>query len=79
MTDSIGTSCDIFNGTEVARTFSTSFPHLRGGLGLYNGQPTTVGNQQELSTFGRTETLTSKGWSLLLNHPKSVNFEEKSS
>jgi len=65
--------CDIFDGSNVVTTFSTTYPHNYGGLGYYNGQPTTVGSQSQLSDeHGKVETLSQNGWTSLADHPRNV-------
>jgi hypothetical protein len=61
-------SCEIFNGTSaVLSPFSTNWTHVYGGLGLYSGQPTTVGCSNE--EHNKTETLSPSGWTALSDHP----------
>jgi hypothetical protein len=63
-------ACAFFNGSAVSKTHSSNYPHLRGGLAYYNGQPTTVGHQCGFFEEGKVETLSPNGWSSLANHPK---------
>jgi len=65
-------SCVIFNGSSVVSTYSTSYRHRRGGLGLYNGQPITVGSH---FSDGRrkVETLSSIGWTSLADSKMNYN------
>ena len=53
-------SCDVFTGSTVISTCSTSYSHKDGGLGFYNGQPITVGSVID-DGFRRVETLSSSG------------------
>jgi len=63
-------SCEIFDGTEVRYTSSSSYSHAVGGLGLYKGQPTTIGCWSNKHRF--TETLTPSGWNALQDHPNKM-------
>jgi len=56
-------NCDVFDGSTVVETFSSSYPHRFGGLGFYNNQPTTVGDDVEGA--GKVETLGPNGWTRL--------------
>ena len=62
-------SCELFDGEKLSRTFSTSYTHQLGKLGLYKGNPTTVGSS-ESDGFRKVETLSVDGWTLLADHPK---------
>ena len=62
-------SCDIFDGSSVATTDSTTFPHVGGELGFYNGQPTTVGSYDQNGAY-KVETLGVNGWTSLADFPK---------
>ena len=61
--------CEVFDGSNVASTFSSTYSHRAGGLGFYNGQPTTVGDWQDAGR-GKVETLTETGWEAVTDHPK---------
>ncbi|CBY13541.1 unnamed protein product [Oikopleura dioica] len=63
--------CDIFDGSNVVTTFSTTYPHNFGGLGYYNGQPTTVGSGVS-DAYRKVETLSQNGWTSLADHPINV-------
>ena len=63
------TNCNIFDGSGVVKTHSSYFTHLNGGLGYYNGQPTTVGSKYE-DGYRKVETLAQDGWISLHDHPK---------
>ncbi|CBY33468.1 unnamed protein product [Oikopleura dioica] len=63
--------CDIFDGSNVVTTFSTTYPHNYGGLGYYNGQPTTVGGDNT-DAYRKVETLSQNGWTSLADHPRNV-------
>jgi len=66
-----GKSCALFDGTTIMSSFSTNYPHYAGSLGLYEGNPTTVGSLYS-DGFRKVETLTSSGWSLLPDHPQNI-------
>merc|ERR1712127_1410 len=57
-------NCDVFDGSTVVETFSSSYPHRYVGLGFYNNQPTTVGNVNAEGA-GKVETLGPNGWTSL--------------
>ena len=63
------THCDVFSGTNHSTTFSTTYWHPYGGLGYYNGQPTTVGSNI-LNGYRKVETLGPLGWTDLTDHPR---------
>ncbi|CBY36827.1 unnamed protein product [Oikopleura dioica] len=63
--------CDAFDGSIVTPSHKTTYPHLYGCLGLYNGQPTTVGGSN-VDYTGKVETLGQDGWTSLSDCP--VNF-----
>ncbi|CBY13089.1 unnamed protein product [Oikopleura dioica] len=65
--------CDIFDGSTVVTTFTTTYSHRNGGLGYYNGQPTTVGSSSQ-NGFGKVETLSQNGWTSLADHPMQVFY-----
>jgi len=52
-------NCEVFDGSTVVETFSSSYPHRYGGLGFYNNRPTTVGGEE---LAGKVETLGPNGW-----------------
>ena len=65
--------CEVFDGYEAMKTFSTSATHELGGLGMYKSQPTTVGCYENAvggCSHKRSETLTSNGWRALADHPE---------
>ena len=62
-------SCEIFDGSKSTRSFSTTFTHESGGLGLYKNQPATVGCY---SDHKDAETLQFSGWSEIPDQPESV-------
>jgi len=62
--------CDLFTGTNIVSTHSTTYSHRFGHLGSYNGQPTTVGSYNS-DGYRKTETLTSTGWQSLADHPRN--------
>ena len=66
-------SCDIFNGTAVVRTHSTTFPHDNGGLGFYNGNPTTVSSYEKTGRKIVETLFFETGWIRLADHPKSFD------
>jgi hypothetical protein len=57
-------NCDVFDGSTVVTTFSTSYAHKNVGIGYYNNQPTTVGNDFAEGA-GKVETLGPNGWTSL--------------
>jgi len=69
------TNCNIFDGSGVVKTHSSYFTHLNGGLGYYNGQPTTVGSKYE-DGYRKVETLAQDGWISLDDHPKNLRGHE---
>lgn len=60
--------CDVFTGSSVDSTHSTSYRHRYAGLGFYNGQPTTVGSYYS-DGYRKVETLSSTGWMSLADSP----------
>jgi len=63
-----GDSCELFDGENSVPTFSTAVNHEYGGLGMYRGQPTTVGafgTHPDYLSNGKAETLTGSGWTAL--------------
>lgn len=62
--------CDLFNGTSVVSTHSTTYSHSHGQLGFYNGQATTVGSYNS-DGYRKTETKTTTGWQGLADHPRN--------
>jgi len=79
-TETKGTLCDSFDGTAVASTFSTAYPHIGGSLGIYKGQPTTVSGNSEDSEHShhvkhqKVETLSTTGWTSLADLPRYSRF-----
>jgi len=63
-------SCEVFTGSSVFSTYSTSYRHFQGGLGFYNGQPITVGGIHP-DGHRKIETLSSTGWTSLADSPKN--------
>jgi len=72
-TSSPWTYCDEFDGsTNLAMaTFSSTFSHRQGGLGYFNGYPTSVGSY-EADGNRKTETLREDGWYTLPDHPENT-------
>ncbi|CBY15735.1 unnamed protein product [Oikopleura dioica] len=64
-------SCETFDGTTAVTTFSATWTHDHGGLGIYQNQPATVGCSN--ARHKRAETLSSTGWSTLPDFPKRIN------
>jgi len=62
-------SCEIFDGSKSTATFSATFTHESGGLGLYKNRPVTVGCY---SDHTNAETLQLAGWSAIPDQPESV-------
>ena len=60
-------SCETFDGTTAATTFSATWTHVHGGLGMYRNQPATVGCFT--AKHIKAETLSSTGWSDLPDFP----------
>jgi len=60
--------CDVFDGTTSVPGFNSTYGHLYAGLGLYNGQPTTVGSSNE-DGYRKVETLGPNGWTDLPDSP----------
>jgi hypothetical protein len=56
--------CDVFDGSTAVSTFSSRYPHRAGGLGYYNGNPTTVGSGSSDEPH-KVETLKIDGWTSL--------------
>ena len=79
----IARQCEVFDLFTSASTHSTSFKHYGGKLGLYNGQPTTVGSQVEpqdwenRNDWKKVETLTSSGWMALTDFPRYFRSQSK--
>ncbi|CBY15163.1 unnamed protein product [Oikopleura dioica] len=63
-------SCETFDGTTAATTFSATWTHALGGLGMYQNQPATVGCWN--AKHKKAETLSSTGWSALPDFPKRI-------
>ena len=61
--------CEVFDGSTVETTFTSVYPHNSGGLGLYNGQPTTVGSRKS-EGYQKVETLEDNGWATLSDFPE---------
>jgi len=71
-----GASCQLFDGANSVPTFSTAINHQYGGLGMYRGQPTTVGafgTYPDYLRNGKAETLTSSGWTALPDFSDNVH------
>ena len=66
--DNIHNSCDLFDGIAVTKTFSTGYSHYSGGLGFYNGLPTTVGSYKSTG-YRKVEQYTQNGWAAVDDHP----------
>ncbi|CBY39615.1 unnamed protein product [Oikopleura dioica] len=64
-------SCETFDGTTAVTTFSATWTHASGGLGIYKNQPATVGCFN--AKHKKTETLSSIGWSTLPDFPMRIN------
>jgi len=65
-------NCNTFDGSSVEYTHVTTVSHRFGGLGYYNGKPTTVGSV-DIDGHQKVETLGETGWSSLANHPMNHN------
>ncbi|CBY14684.1 unnamed protein product [Oikopleura dioica] len=63
-------SCETFDGTTAATTFSATWTHYYGGLGMYRNQPATVGCFT--AKHIKAETLSSTGWSDLPDFPMRI-------
>lgn len=61
--------CNTFDGSIVVNSHVSTFQHRYGGLGYYNGKPTTVGS---ISGNQKVETLGETGWSSLADHPMNM-------
>ena len=61
--------CELFDGTSTVSTHEANFQHDGGKLGLYKGQPTTVGSYS-WEGQNKVETLSSSGWSFLGDFPR---------
>ncbi|CBY24915.1 unnamed protein product [Oikopleura dioica] len=64
--------CDLFDGVESNPTFSTSFGHRHGSLGMYRGKPTTV-SSSSTDGYSKIETLGDSGWLRLNDHPANIH------
>ena len=65
-------TCNYFDGQKVTIAPMTTYEHKEGGLGIYHGQPTTVGNYQwSGQSEAHVETLTESGWAYLGIHARS--------
>ncbi|CBY12471.1 unnamed protein product, partial [Oikopleura dioica] len=64
-------SCETFDGTTAAMTFSATWTHYHGGLGMYRNHPATVGCYN--ARHKKAETLSSTGWSALPDFPERIN------
>jgi hypothetical protein len=60
--------CEIFDGINSTKTFSSRWEHYQGGLGLYKGRPATIGGYLE----NKAETLIETGWIKLPHHPATL-------
>jgi len=63
-------SCETFDGSSAAPTFSAKWTHAYGGLGLFNNQPATVGCDD--AHHQKAETLSPTGWVSLPDHPLKI-------
>jgi len=63
--------CDVFDGSTAVSTFSSNFPHRYGGLGHFNGKPTTVGSA-ETDGFRKVESLENTGWTTLADFSENI-------
>jgi len=64
-------TCETFDGTTALRTFSSTFSHGLGGLGLYQSQAVSVG-----CAYGehkKAEAFSSMGWSTLPDFPEIIS------
>ena len=63
-------TCDEFDGStnSATATFSSTFSHRQGGLGYFDGFPTSVGSTEEDGML-KTEMLREDGWYTLPDHP----------
>ena len=62
--------CEVFDTTGVTETHSTKYDHKWGGLGYYQGQPTTVVGSVAYDAMKKVETFNeSTGWTSLPDHP----------
>ena len=61
---------DEFDGStnSATATFSSTFSHRQGGLGYFDGFPTSVGSTEEDGML-KTEMLREDGWYTLPDHP----------
>ncbi|CBY12646.1 unnamed protein product [Oikopleura dioica] len=60
--------CEVFTGSSVFSTYSTSYSHKYSALGFYNRQPITVGSENS-DGQRKVETLSSTGWTSLDDSP----------
>ena len=68
--DSESKKCEVFDGTASVSTYSTFSRHWGGKLGLFKGQPTTVGNDGSSDDSNNVETLSYSGWLTLADFPR---------
>ena len=61
--------CEDFDGEFSTEIFSSNYCHWGGGLGFYEGKPTTVGADYGYGK-NKVETLGSSGWITLTDFPK---------
>jgi hypothetical protein len=61
--------CDVFDGSTAVSTFSSRYSHRLGGLGYFNGNPTTVGGFDS-DGYRKVETLNEDGWTSLDDFPE---------
>ncbi|CBY14985.1 unnamed protein product [Oikopleura dioica] len=64
-------SCETFDGTTAVTTFSATWTHYHGGLGMYRNHLATVGCYN--ARHKKAETLSSTGWSALPDFPERIN------
>ena len=63
--------CEIFDGSASVAQASSTYAHHGGKLGMYKGNPTTVGSWVGYNGGNnRVETFKAGSWSSLANHPK---------
>ena len=62
----------MFDGRESKPTFSTTFGHRHGSLGMYRGKATTV-SSSSTDGYRKTEALGDSGWLRLQDHPENIH------
>lgn len=65
--------CETFDGKSSISTYSTRSNHWGGKLGLFKGQPTTVGDNLSGGETETVETLRFSGWGFLPSFPRYKN------